>query len=65
MPTRAEQYRHLASECRRVANTLSLHDRKTLLDMAAQWDRLADQQESATKLGQQQQQIRPKCARRR
>jgi hypothetical protein len=59
-----EQYRHLASECRRVAKTLSPGDRKALLDMAAEWDRLADQQERATKLGQQQQQIRPKRAKR-
>jgi hypothetical protein len=48
--SRTEQYRRLASECRRVAKTLSPGDRKALLEMAEQWDRLADQQERATDL---------------
>ena len=48
--SRAEQYRQLASECRRVAKTLSRGDGKALLEMAEQWDRLADQQERATDL---------------
>jgi len=49
--SRAEQYRQLAGESRRVARTLSLgDDRKALLEMADEWDRLADQQERATDL---------------
>ena len=50
--SRAEQYRQLAGECRGLAKTLSPSARKDLLEMAEQWDRLADQQESATDLRQ-------------
>jgi hypothetical protein len=48
--SRSEEYRHLASECRRVAQTLSPRDREALVEMAERWDRLADQQERATEL---------------
>ena len=51
MTSRVEQYRQLASESRRVAKTFSLdEDRKALLEVADQWDRLADQQERAANL---------------
>jgi hypothetical protein len=48
---KVEQYRQLPSECRRVAKTLSPGDRRALLEMAEQWNRLADQQERTTDLG--------------
>ena len=40
--SRAEQYRQLASDCRTAAKTLSLGDRKALLEMADEWERFAD-----------------------
>jgi hypothetical protein len=42
MPT-SEQYKHSADECRRLAH--QAHDeveRKSLLQMASRWDRLAE-----------------------
>ena len=48
--SRAEEYRQLASECRGAAKLLSASDRKTLLEMAEHWDRLADEQAQATDL---------------
>jgi hypothetical protein len=49
--TRAEQYRQLARECRQTAESLPPGEsRITVLDMAKEWDRLADQQEHATVL---------------
>ena len=40
----AARYRSLAGECRKFANTLSTPSaRKTALEMAEEWDRLADQ----------------------
>jgi hypothetical protein len=48
--SRTEQYRQLARDCRRLSKTLPLKDRQTMLDAAAEWDRLADQQERATDL---------------
>jgi hypothetical protein len=48
--SRSEEYRRLASECRRAAKTLSPRDREAFVEMAEQWDRLADQQERATEL---------------
>jgi hypothetical protein len=51
VPGRAEEYRQLASECRKVAKTLPPGDaRDTVVEMAEEWDRLADQQERATDL---------------
>src|SRR5262249_35047716 len=40
------------SECRKIAKTPPPGDRATVLEMAEQWDRLADQQERATDLRQ-------------
>lgn len=51
MESRAEQYRQLARECLQLANMVSPGEgRRTILDMAREWDRLADQQERATDL---------------
>jgi hypothetical protein len=42
MPT-SEQYRKSAEDCRRNAKEAhDVHERETLLRMAAQWDRLAE-----------------------
>ena len=67
MASRTEQYRRLAQECRQLANMVSAEQaRRTVLDMADEWERLADQYEHATDLrqqqeqAQQQQQIQPK-----
>jgi hypothetical protein len=57
--TRAEHYRQLARDCLTLANTVPARDRQTLLEMASEWERIADQQQRASDL-QQQQQIRPK-----
>ena len=51
MPGRVEEYRCLANECRELAKTLPPGDtRATVMEMAEQWDRLAEQQECATAL---------------
>jgi len=43
MPT-ADHYRKSAQECRRIAGEAQdSHERETLLRMAAQWERLAEQ----------------------
>jgi hypothetical protein len=48
---RAEEYRHLAQECRSVAGTLSTPEaRNDMLAMADQWDRLAKIYDYATNL---------------
>jgi len=45
MASRADQYRHLAQECRNLARTLPPGaNRTTVLDMAEAWERLAEQQ---------------------
>jgi hypothetical protein len=46
---RAEQYRHLAQECQRIAKSLPTgsSSRKSLLEMAEVWERLAKEQERA------------------
>ena len=44
--TRTDQYRHLARDCRLMAQ--SLPERSALLEMAEEWERLANQQEHAT-----------------
>ena len=49
--SRTEHYRQLARECLQIAQTLPPGDgRDTVLDMAREWERLADQQEHATDL---------------
>jgi hypothetical protein len=52
MTKRADQYRGLAQDCERIANSLPLGSagRASLLEMAQIWERLADQQERATDL---------------
>jgi len=68
MASRAEQYRQLARECLKLANTVPAGPaRDTAVDMAHQWARLADEQNHATDLHQkpqqqpqQQQQTQPK-----
>jgi phage tail tape-measure protein len=74
--SQAEKYRELARECRRLAGTVSTEDgRVHLTAMAEVWERLVDQQEQGSDLGdapasrspaseapvvQQQQQAQPK-----
>jgi hypothetical protein len=60
MASRANRYRRFARECLKLANVVprgEAHD--TVIRMAREWTRLADEQERATDLGQQQQQIQP------
>ena len=73
---KAQEYRELARECRRLAGTVSTEDgRAHLIAMAELWERLADQQELGSDLSeaparpsggtgepvvQQQQQAQPK-----
>jgi hypothetical protein len=49
--TRAEQYRERARECATLANAVPSKDRQTLLEMAREWERLADQQQWGSDLG--------------
>jgi hypothetical protein len=46
------QYRDLAQDCQRIANSLPAgsETRTSLLEMAQIWERLADEQERATDL---------------
>jgi hypothetical protein len=52
MTKRANQYRDLAQDCQRMANSLPTgsDSRASLLEMAQIWNRLADEQERATDL---------------
>jgi hypothetical protein len=52
MTKRSNQYRDLAQDCRRIANSLPTGSdgRASLLEMARIWERLADEQERATDL---------------
>jgi hypothetical protein len=52
MTKRADQYRDLAQDCYRMANSLPAgsDSRASLLEMAKVWERLADEQERATDL---------------
>jgi hypothetical protein len=52
MTKRANQYRDLAHDCQRIANSLPAgsDSRAALLEMAQIWKRLADEQERATDL---------------
>ena len=60
MANRVSHYRRRARECLKLANIVSprgeAHD--TIMAMAREWLRLADEEERASK-GQQQQQIQP------
>ena len=74
--SKAQEYRELALECRRLAGTVSTEDGRThLAAMAEVWERLADQQEQGSDISeapappspgseqpvvQQQQQVQPK-----
>jgi hypothetical protein len=49
--TRADRYRHLARDCRLMAQSLPAgENRSALVEMAEVWERLADQQKQATDL---------------
>ena len=54
MANRAEHYRQLAQDCMKLANMIPGKDRGALLDMASEWERLADQAQWATDLRQKQ-----------
>jgi phage terminase Nu1 subunit (DNA packaging protein) len=55
---RSDEYRQLARECLKLANMVPAGSaRDSVIDMAHEWVRLADEQEHATVL--QQQQIQP------
>jgi hypothetical protein len=59
MPTRAERYRRRARECLKLAKVVPRGEAyDTVISMAREWARLADEEELASK-GQQQQQIQP------
>lgn len=50
---KAQEYRELARECRRLAGTVSTEDgRAHLIAMAEVWERLADQQELGSDLSE-------------
>jgi hypothetical protein len=69
---KAEHYRQFARDCLRLAQAVSGEARTKLIEMAAEWDRLADQQDHPTDLwwepqqsvqpqpAQQQEQVQPK-----
>jgi hypothetical protein len=50
MSTRAEEYRELARGCLRLANMVRAKARPFFLEMASEWERLADQQQWASDL---------------
>ena len=51
--SKAQEYRELARECRRLAGTVSTEDgRSHLAAMAEVWERLADQQELGSDLSE-------------
>ena len=51
--SKAQAYRELARECRRLAGTVSTEDGRThLIAMAEVWERLADQQELGSDLSE-------------
>ena len=51
--SKAQEYRELARECRRLARTVSTDDsRSHLAAMAEVWERLADQQELGSDLSE-------------
>jgi phage terminase Nu1 subunit (DNA packaging protein) len=58
MVSREDRYRQLVRECLKLANMVPAGvSRDTVIDMAHEWARLADEQGDVTVL--QQQQIRP------
>jgi hypothetical protein len=58
MESRATQYGRLAEECLALSRLgFSMHGRLNLLEMARLWSRLADGQDRAQPLLQQQQQV--------
>ena len=58
MADRADEYRDLARECEKIALTVPPGDVRTaLLEMAQEWERLADQQEHASDLLQQKRRL--------
>jgi hypothetical protein len=60
MESRADQYRRLAEECLALSRLgFSMHGRLNLLEMARLWTRLADGQDRAQPVQQQQVQSRP------
>jgi hypothetical protein len=54
MSSGAEQYRELARVCLELANKVPAKDRSTLLQMASEWERIADQQQWASDLRQKE-----------
>ena len=44
---RVEDYRENANACRELAGKMPREHRQQLLDMAAQWERLADEREQS------------------
>jgi hypothetical protein len=55
MSRTAEDYRQLARDCHKIAASSTRNNRIALLEMAREWDRLADQHEDATDLGKKDQ----------
>jgi hypothetical protein len=51
----AEDYRQFARDCHKIAASSTRNSRTALLEMAREWDRLADQHEDATDLGKKDQ----------
>jgi hypothetical protein len=47
----AEDYRQVARDCHKIAAFSTRNNPTALLEMAREWDRLADQDEDATDLG--------------
>jgi hypothetical protein len=54
MANRAEQYRQLARDSLKLANMVPGKDRQTVLEMANEWERLADYQQWASDLRQKE-----------
>jgi hypothetical protein len=60
MANKARHYRRRARECLKLANVVPRGEAyDTIIAMAREWARLADEEERGSK-GQQQQQIQPK-----
>jgi hypothetical protein len=50
-----KDYRQLARDCHKIAAFSTRNNRTALLEMAREWDRLADQDEGATDFGKKDQ----------
>ena len=49
--SKSAEYRQHAQECRRLAGTMGAHEhREQLLEMAATWERMADERERSAHL---------------